>query len=431
MRYRAPFVLRRSGSVSVLSLIGSHRSVHVPDVHPVLLDTAAGRIGLTVYHDFHDVMDAWSQLEARGVSVNAQTAERSRLWFENVSAAKGARPAIVVGTSVSGETQFVWPFEISIRNGINCMRWIGWEHANYQMGLHTLDFARKVTADDMGLLLEHAASLSDANVALLKYQPREWDGVRNPMALLPLHPSTSLGHSVLLDRDFENLFRNRFSGKSRNTLRRKEKRLHEEGNVELRWAATPEERHPLLDTFFSQKARQFADQGIVDAFKDENIRSFYHDLAALPSGKDGTLEIAYLKVNDDVIALSCGINFRDKYESLLTSIDIGPMSRHSPGAILAKFQIEDCCNRGHNFFDMGTGDAPHKADWCDVHTELFETAIAFDEKGYMLTLPYIAKTAGKRFIKSNPMLWAIARTMRNTLYGSSSKPSDEMIKPAG
>lgn len=416
--------------MSVLSLTGSHQSAHVSDVQSVFQDTAAGRIELAVYHDFQNVIDAWARLEARGVCVNAQTFERSRLWFENVSTLHGGVPVIVVGTSAIGETQFIWPFEMSSSKGINCLRWIGWEHANYQMGLHTLDFARNITAEDMRVLLERAAVLSRANVALLKYQPAEWDGVRNPMALLPYHPSASLGHSVLLDQDFENLFRNRFSGKSRNTLRRKEKKLRAEGRVELRWAATAEERHPLLETFFEQKSRQFANQGIVDAFKDENIRSFYHDLASLPSGKDGTLEIAYLKVNDDVLAISCGIHFRDKFETLLTSIELGPMSRHSPGAILAKFQIEDCCKRGHNFFDMGTGDAPHKTDWCDVHTELMDSAIAFDEKGYLMTLPYIAKTAGKRFIKSRPMLWAVARTMRNALYGNSSKPESEMSKSA-
>jgi len=399
-------------------------------VGPVFQDTAAGRIELVVYHDFDNAIDAWSRLEARGICVNAQTFERSRFWFENVSAAQDAVPAIVVGTSAIGETQFVWPFEMSSQNGINCLRWIGWEHANYQMGLHTLDFARNVTAEDMKVLLERAATLSGANVALLRYQPAEWDGVRNPMTLLPFHPSTSLGHSVLLDTDFENLFRNRFSGKSRNTLRRKEKRLWAEGQVEMRWAVSPEERRPLLDIFFDQKARQFSDQGIPDTFKDENIRSFYHDLASLPSGKDGTLEIAYLKLNDGVLAISCGIHFRDKFETLLTSIELGPMSRYSPGAILTKFQIEDCCNRGHNFFDMGTGNAPHKADWCDVHTDLFESAIAFDEKGYLLTLPYIAKTVGKRFIKSRPMLWAIARSVRNTLYGNSAKPAHELDKSA-
>lgn len=403
---------------------------HVSEAQAVFQDTAAGRIKVTVFQDFHNALGVWSALEATGICVNAQTAERARLWFENVSITHSARPVIVVGRSETGETQFVWPFEMLQKNGIKCLHWIGWQQANYQMGLHTLNFARNASREDMHAILSRVASVVGANVALLHHQPFEWDGAPNPMALLPHHVSSNFGYSVLLDRDFDNLFRNRFSGKSRNTLRRKEKKLQAAGDVEMRWAETAEERHVLLETFFVQKSRQFAEQGIADAFKDEAVRAFYHDLASLPSGQDGTLEIAFLKVNQDIVAISCGIRHRDKFETLLTSIELGPMSRHSPGAILAKFQIEDCCRRGLNFFDMGTGDAPHKADWCDVSTALFETAIAFDEKGYLVTLPYIAQTAGKRFIKSRPRLWAMARSVRNMLYGNSGKPNHNQIKSA-
>lgn len=381
-------------------------------------ETAAGRIRVIVFQDFQNALDDWASLEVSGICVNAQTAERARLWFENVSITQSAVPVIAVGRSESGETQFVWPFKMVQKNGVKCLHWIGWQQANYQMGLHTLNFARNVAHEDMHEILSHVASVAGANVALLHHQPFEWDGVANPMAMLPHQLSSNLGYSVLLDRDFDNLFRNRFSGKSRNTLRRKEKKLQAAGDVEMRWAGTADERHALLEVFFQQKSRQFAEQGIADPFKDEPVRAFYHDLASLPSGQDGTLEIAFLKVDSDIVAISCGIRHRDKFETLLTSIELGPVSRHSPGAILAKFQIEDCCRLGLNFFDMGTGDAPHKADWCDVNTPLFETAIAFDEKGYLVTLPYIAQTAGKRFIKSRPALWSMARSVRSMLYGS-------------
>ena len=85
--------------------------------------------------------------------------------------------------------------------------------------------------------------------------------------------------------------------------------------------------------------------------------------------------------------------------------------------MLAKFQIEDACDKRLNFFDMGVGDAPHKSDWCDVQVSLFDTAIAFDEKGYAATLPYIAITAGKRYIKNSPALWTAARFVRNRFFG--------------
>ena len=95
---------------------------------------------------------------------------------------------------------------------MRCLHWIGWEHANYNMGLHTLNFARKITADDMKALLSEAASLiGGVNAAYFDKQPYEWDGVANPMTHLPQRPSSNLGHSVLLESDFDTLYRNRFS----------------------------------------------------------------------------------------------------------------------------------------------------------------------------------------------------------------------------
>jgi len=416
--------------VSVISLTGLPRVEHAAESRPVALQTSAGRILLRFHENFIDAEEAWRFLEARGLCVNAQTFVRARLWFETVSATRGYRLAIAVGCSDSGQPLFVWPFQVEPVNGVSCLRWIGWEHANYQMGLYTLDFAQKVTPGDMRAIIQQFAELAGASAALLKYQPVEWDGAPNPFALLPRRSSSSNGYAILLDKDFDNLYRNKFSGKTRNTARRKEKKLLDAGDVEISWAQSPEERLPLLEEFFRQKNRQLAEQGIPDAFADETVRAFYRQLAALSSGRDGTLEIASLRVNGENLAIACGITFKDKFETLLTSIGAGPLSRHSPGAMLTKFQVADACRRGLNFFDMGVGEGPHKRDWCDVHVPLFDTAIAFDEKGYVATLPYIAMTAGKRYIKNTPVLWAAARFVRNSFFGKQNKSSTAATAPS-
>ena len=156
-------------------------------------------------------------------------------------------------------------------------------------------------------------------------QPYEWDGVANPMALLPRRPSSNLGHAVLLDSDFDTLYRNRFSGKSRNTLGRKERRLREQAPVEMGWAQSPDERRKVLDEFFKQKSRQFLEQGISDAFSEPSHRAFYHEIASRPSGEQGTLEIGYLRAGNQVAAISSGTFFKDKFTTMLTSINEGPV----------------------------------------------------------------------------------------------------------
>ena len=386
------------------------------------LETSAGRIRLTIFRDFESIEKQWQSLQANGVCVHEHLHALNEAWFRLVSKPGGAELAIVCGYSESGDVQFIWPFEVMQKRGLRCLCWIGWEHANYNMGLHTLDFARTASAEDIRALLSEAACLiGGVSAAYLKQQPYEWDGVKNPMARLPHRPSANMGHAILLESDFDTLYRNRFSGKSRNTLGRKERRLREQYTVEMGWAHSTEERAKLIEEFFRQKSQQFTEQGITDTFADPRHRAFYHEMAALPSGNPGALQIGYLKADSQIAAISCGIFFKDRFATLLTSIDDGPVRRHSPGALLLHFQIEDACRRGLNFFDMGVGDSRHKQEWCDVDTPLFESIISFDERGYLLTLPLTARLAAKRYIKTRPKLWSLAQTMRRTLYGQNRK----------
>ena len=230
------------------------------------LQTSAGLVRLTVIRDFRTIESQWRSLQEHGICASAQTYGRAEAWFRLVSERAGAEPAIVCGHAESGELQFIWPFEVTDIFGIRCLNWIGAEQSNYNMGGFDRSFALSVSADDMRALLNHAAQLVGANAARFDNQPVERDGVRNPLALLQHRPSANNGNAVLLDQDFDTLYRNRFGGKSRNTLRRKERRLREDWDVTIGWAQTADERRSLLEEFFRQKARQFAEQGISNVF---------------------------------------------------------------------------------------------------------------------------------------------------------------------
>ena len=78
-------------------------------------------------------------------------------------------------------------------------------------------------------------------------------------------------------------------------------------------------------------------------------------------------------------------------------MDDGPARKFSPDMLLMHFQIEEACRRGLDFFNMGAGDASYKSAWCDIDVPLFDSAIAFEERGYLVTLPLMAGAALNRF----------------------------------
>ena len=384
------------------------------------LKTSVGRIRLTVFRDFRSIENQWCALQERGICAQAQTYAQAEAWFRLVSMADGAEPAIVCGHAESGELQFVWPFEVRDIRRTRCLSWIGAEHASYNMGCYSLSFARGVTSEDMRALINHTAQLVDVSAVRFDNQPFERNGVSNPMALLPHQPSANEGHVILLDQDFDTLYRNRFGGKSRNESRRKERRLRQEWDVQVGWAETPAERRTLLDELFRQNCAQIA---------CASQRAFYHELASTRTDLPGRLEIAYVKTDDQYAAISCGIRFKDRITTLLTSTHDGPTRKYSPGSILLRRQIEHACRKGLNFFDMGAGDVRRKSAWCDVDTPLFRSVMAFDQSGYAVTAQgaLIGKT--KRFIETRPAMVSFIRNMSRKMHGRTVRQPLRQLTP--
>lgn len=397
-------------------LIGADR----PRSEPIdtTVDTRLGPVRLRLYRDFEPVREPWSRLQQTALCTYGQTYAWMEAWHRIVAAPSGAELAIIVGESDARTPLFIWPFEIVRRAGQRTMRWVGQAQANYNMGLYDPGFAAGVEARDVAALLRQAAVLAgDVAAACLRDQPADWDGIDNPMRKLPHQTAPSRGFAVRLNPDFQTLFRSRFSGRSRGTLARKERRLNVLGPLSYGWGGSAAERLDLLETFLAQKSAWFDELGISDAFADPRHRAFYRCLAALDPSEPGHLRLGYLKSGDRTEATFNGIRFRGRFYVLLSSIGGGRARRWSPGKLLLLHQIREACESGLTVYDLGVGEAPHKLDWSDERIDLIDSFIAFRLSGRLVTLPLSAKAALKRVIKTNPVLWDLARSVRRTLLG--------------
>jgi CelD/BcsL family acetyltransferase involved in cellulose biosynthesis len=195
-------------------------------------------------------------------STGAQTFDWAQAWARHVLGPEGHQPVIVVGTGGDGQVLFLWLFEMARCAGMRVLRWLGQAHANYNLGLSAPD-AAALNADDISRLLDAVARRTGAAAALLEAQPFQLDGIANPFAKLQHQLAPSSGYAVNLG-DFTALYEHRFSKRSRSTLDRKERKLAAAGKLTYGWAETRDEKLHLVDTFFAQKARQFAAMGIKD-----------------------------------------------------------------------------------------------------------------------------------------------------------------------
>ena len=382
---------------------------------PFVVDTSFGTVELRINRDLHGLEAVWEQLQRISPCTGAQTFDWVQAWERHVLNPEGREPVIAVGSGAGDRILFIWPFEMGHCAGLPVLKWLGQDHANYNMGLYAPGVAEALTEDDMSRLLSALARGSGAAAALLEAQPYSFDGTANPFAQLSHQPSPSSGYAVTLG-DFTALYEQRFSKRSRNTLDRKERKLIDMGKLTYGWAETRDEKLEIVEAFFEQKARQFAAMGVKDIF-DRHARAFYRDVSLLEGDNPSRMRLGYIKLNDQVLATFSGTLGHGRMLIVLCSLTEGDEQRQSPGALLIRHQIKEACAQGLVLYDFGAGSGTHKEQWSDRVEPLFDSFIALGPLGLVLTLPSAALSHLKRTIKSNPRLWSWAQAFRARFFG--------------
>jgi len=384
---------------------------------PIGVTTSLGTINVRLTSNLQNVKAVWRDLQEISPCTGAQTFDWAEAWVRNVLEPGGPCPVIALGTDPDGSTVFLWAFEMGRLAGMNVLRWLGAEHANYNMGLFAPGVAAALTADDMSRLLAEVGRQAGAAAAVLEAQPFSFDDVSNPFAKLTHQRAPSDGYAIRLG-DFTKIYHERFGKRSRSGLDRKERKLVNLGPVSYGWGETREENLALIETFFAQKAQQFAAMGVQDIF-DAKARSFYRELVQLEADNPSRLRMGYIKLGEEVLATFSGTRGHNRLLIVLCSLAPGEAQRCSPGALLVRHQIKEACAEGLSFYDFGAGSGAHKEQWSDVVLPLFDNMIAFKPQGLVLTLPLRALSYLKRSIKSDPRLWSLAQSMRARLFGYS------------
>lgn len=382
----------------------------------ISFSTSAGPVSMKITSDLQTVASEWREIETAVTCTSAQTFDWARAWSVHMLAAQGRAPVIAVGYDADGQVQFLLPFESKKVGGLTVLSWLSQEHANYLFGVFRPAFAAALTKTDISRILNEVGRWSGASVAAFEAQPFSWDGIANPFALLSHQPAPNSGFAIRLG-DFETLYRERFKKRARQGLLRKERRLWEAGTLKYGWAESKQEKRDVLETFFAQKAIQFAAMGVTDIFTLE-ARAFYAALVMLPEDSPSRLRLGYVALNGEILATFSGTVVHDRVNVLLSSLADSPFQRQSPGAQLLRHEIEEACNDGLAYFDLGVGAARHKSEWSNEVYSLFDSYLALKPQGLAVTLPFTVKSALKRKIKSNPRLWALAQTVRKTIKGS-------------
>ncbi|HSI39653.1 MAG TPA: GNAT family N-acetyltransferase [Xanthobacteraceae bacterium] len=367
--------------------------------------------GLWLYHAFAPAEEPWRRLAAHGLLTPYQQYGFLHAWWQELGRPRGIAPLIVVGHAADGTPLFLWALGTRRHGMVQVAEAMGGKHANFCFGPWA---PAMLAAGGAGLtqalaLLRAAAPEIDALV--LPCQAAMWEGRVNPFATRPGVPSPSDAYAVRLEPDPDAYRQRVLSHDARKQMRAKTRKLAALPGFSTFRAGTSDEAQALITVFLRQKAAYFDATGIANPFAEPGAPEFLRRLGA----PGGGLGVYGLEVAGETIAVLGGLGDGRRFSAMFNSYAPEPHGRLSPGAVLTDQAIADLCRRGYESFDLGTGEARYKDQFCDQTIALVDVTIGFSLPGKLHIAWHDAATRLKRYVKRSPLLAGAAKKARRLL----------------
>jgi len=372
------------------------------------------RLEIKVFTNLEDAQSVWRDLQAEAVMSPHQSFEWVTALVETGGLASPHAVQIVAGFDSDESCLFLMPFVIRSHAGLRILEWLANDQGNYASALYRGSFLDRNSAPAFqrlwgGIL----GALPPVDAVHLGNQPSDLEGVENPFLALPHTDSAEPGRWFALSPDWRLHFEDRFSSGMRRELRRCERRLGDNGALEVIHASDAKSQARIFEAMTVHKREQFEQSGIADFFTDGAVDKFYAALNSAASPPEGlSLELFGLASGGDIIATNMGVIFKNRFYGLISATTPGPLRKFAPGNVLFQRVVDALAGRSIEQFDCGAGSDPHKLRWCTQQRHRFHTVSGVSLQGQFYARALRAQLTVKRAIKHSPALWPIAKELR-------------------
>ncbi|HEX4768964.1 MAG TPA: GNAT family N-acetyltransferase [Lichenihabitans sp.] len=401
-----------------MSQAAARRCRSADDILPPVPSADPARLGRIVVHrDPAAARDAWERLEAEAAISPYQTWAWLSAWLETRGRTAGVEPFIVIAYDKEGEPLVLLPLGVRRHGFVTVGTFLGERDSNFNLGLFRP--GPQWTRACVEKLLRGAAKAGRTPVDLfiLHNQPHQWEGLANPLALLPNQPSPSFGYKVALMRDADQFFKATLSKDSRKKLRRKAERLADHGAVEHRVARTPEEARAVIRAFETQRIARCAMLGLGTADVPDLVA--FLTRSSIVGTDNPAVELHAFHCGTQILATFGGTVLRGRFCGMIISFDpVSDLSRFSPGDLLVAAIVRAKCREGIAVFDLGIGEARYKEAYCPEPEPLFETLLTLSPRGRLFAAVEAMRLQVKRSIKQSAWAWPTVRALRRQFGGA-------------
>jgi len=212
-----------------------------------------------------------------------------------------------------------------------------------------------------------------------------------------VRPRTENQKIHLPETGFEAFHKEHMGSKSRQNLRRKLRRLEEQGTVSFGVLTEPKAVEDFLPIMIAIERKSWKGQQRLGIFSKKSIKEFYKE--AIPAmAKDGELRIDTLSLGERVIAYEFSL-VRDGYRCVHNQAYLPEFKEWSPGTLLLLHTLEWAFDKGLSIVDFMQGKHDYKLRLATDSSLLYDVNLFARNRNGLLN--YLAVKLFSRRVKNS------------------------------
>jgi CelD/BcsL family acetyltransferase involved in cellulose biosynthesis len=334
------------------------------------------KIMITIYDTFDgEIKDLWFELEGSSQISPFQSYNWLLTWYQTAGKNYSLFIACIF---LEGQIKAILPFGINDSKVIKKLEWLGGAHADYMAPIFRSECAHLLENFD-SLWAEVLASLPRLDLLCLKKQIPKIGNNNNPF--IGIYPAQRTMQSYQSNfNNNEELFLDTLSKKLLSDVRRRKRRLSEQGKLKFNILNPHEDYQKFFDCLFTFKRKRYEQMGVHDFLEVKENQNFYINLPSTIS-LTANVSCSTLTLDNEIIALHWGVTDRKKFYYLMPAHNTSTYQNFSPGKVLLHELLEWCDENQFELFDFTGGEEQYKKFYSNDSFWLYETNHSFTMRG--------------------------------------------------
>ena len=270
------------------------------------------------------------------------------------------------------DNRLVSIFPLCIRNDktIRKLEWMGGDQADYMGPI--IDKNYNINNDFSNIWEKCNQALPRYDFMLLNNQKENLFNVNNPFVSNFNNFKSLKAYKSILHNDWESFYEKHANSKSRQTDRRKIRKLNNIGTLQFKVGKTKFEKKEIINNMIILKRKRYLETNNIDWLSIENYQNFYINLPSLDLDT-AELHCSCLLLDKKILACHVGVIQNETFYLLMISHESEDFRSFSPGRLFMLELINHSFKKGLKFFDFTIGEENYKKSWSDEESIIYSS----------------------------------------------------------